>query len=107
MIPNIPKRVWAIQNPITWDTVAICEAHTPEQACDIAAHRLGWSVGTFRSTTTPSGRAIEEEVAGETLYAANVTGLVDPASPPDLDSQALIDITEAAEDGGYYIARAD
>jgi hypothetical protein len=107
MIPNIPKRVWAIQNPVTEETVAICEAHTPEQACDMVAVRLGWSMGMFRSASTASGHAIEEEMAGETLYVVNVTGLVDPASPPPLNSQAMIDITGAAEDGGYYIARLE
>lgn len=102
--PNIPPRLWLIQTPDTWRNVALVESHTPAEACDEAARRLGLKVGKFRSMSTESGRRIDQGSYGDILFAVNVTGILTTEDAKRLDSAEVAALTEDIEDAEEFIA---
>ncbi len=102
--PDIPQRLWLIQAPIDWRSVALIESHRPETACDQVARRLGLNVGSFRSMATDSGRRIDAESKGEVLFATNVTGILDLADATRLESPEVLAKIEGLDDMEAFIA---
>lgn len=102
--PQIPPRLWLIQTPPAWRSVALVESHTPETACDRAAHLLGLNVGSFRSMATDSGRRIDAESSGEVLFATNVTSVLQLADASRLDSPEILAKIEGLDDMEAFIA---
>lgn len=102
--PQIPPRLWLIQAPPAWRSVALVESHRPETACDQAAHLLGLNVGSFRSMATDSGRRIDAESTGEVLFATNVTGVLNLADANRLESPDVLAKIEGLDDMEAFIA---
>lgn len=88
--PDIPPRLWLIQEPTFYRNVALVESNTPPGACDKAARLLKINVGPFRSMSTESGRRIDQDGIGQVLIAVNVTGVLTLADAVRLDDPEVI-----------------
>lgn len=102
--PNIPMRMWLIQAPHTWRNVALVESHTPAEACDRAARLLKLDVGAFRSTSTESGRRLDQGLHSEILFAVDVTGILTLADAARLDSAEVAALTAEIDECEEFIA---
>ena len=102
--PEVSKRLWVIQNPLTWEIIGIHQSHRPEEACNAIARLLKMPVRSFRATTTPSGHKIDKDGGGETVFATDISRLVEPAVALSLTLDQLADLARDAEDGDSYVA---
>lgn len=102
---EIPKRLWAVIRPDTFEVIGLEESHTAEEACGAIARQLGWQCEAFFLSWLPGPRRAEEEGQAVELIAANVTALV--ASDARLESvQQLLEEREDEIESERYIARS-
>jgi hypothetical protein len=102
--PDIPPRLWVIQDPIMYKNVALVESNTAEGACDRAARMLNLGAGPFRSMSTESGRQIDEESMGQMLFAINVTGILSLEDASRLDDTDVIAMISELDEAEAFIA---